>query len=120
MRTTTTMVTMLLAAATIGTAHAAPSPEPHHSPLPAPSQSAPVDLGTKTSGVGTTDPVAQPSAGRMMDPLAPGHDVNPQPDTPGKTGLGVTDRVPLGQVPNAPGSKTDGIGSPPAAGPGAR
>jgi len=110
-RTTTTMVTMLLAAATIGTAHAAPSPEPHHSPLPAPSQSAPVDLGTKTSGVGTTDPVAQPSAGRMM---------NPQPDTPGKTGLGVTDRVPLGQVPNAPGSKTDGIGSPPAAGPGAR
>lgn len=113
------MMTMMFAVATIGTVHAAPSPGPQHSPLPAPSQSAPIDLGTKTSGIGTTDPVAQPSAERIVDPLAPGRAVNPQPDTPGKTGLGVTDRVPLGQVPNAPGSKTDGIGSPPAAGPGA-
>lgn len=107
----TTFMMTLLAAVAIGTAHAAPSPVP--------SQGAGIDLGSKTSGVGTTDPVAQPSAGRMVDPLAPDHQANPQPDTPGKTGLGVTDRVPLGQPQNAPGSKTDGIGSPPGAGPGA-
>ncbi len=120
MRTmTATMFTAIFAAATMGTAWAAPSPAPHQSPVPAPSQSAPLDLGSKTSGIGTSDPVAQPSAGRVVDPLSPGAATNPQPDTPGKTGLGVTDRVPLGQPQNAPGSKTDGIGSPPAAGPGA-
>jgi hypothetical protein len=124
MRPTTTIGTTLIAfsaalAIGLGTAIAAPSPEAARSPVPIPSRSDGVDLGTKTSGVGTTDPVAQPSAGRQIDPLSPDHQTRPEADTPGKTGLGVTDHVPLGHPGTGPGSKTDGIGSPPAAGAGA-
>ena len=106
---------VLLAAATVSA-----EPSATTSPVPLPTRSDGVDLGTKTSGIGTTGPVAQPSSGRIVDPLSPDHQGRPEPDTPGKTGLGVTDRVPLGQPLATPGAKTDGIGSPPAAGAGAR
>jgi hypothetical protein len=114
--------TMLLVAAVAGIvgAAAAASPSPAASAAPAPTQSAGIDPGTKTSGIGTTDPVAQPSPGRTIDALAPGRPDEPKPDTPGKTGLGVTDRVPIGRPMDGSGSKTDGIGSPPNAGAGAR
>jgi hypothetical protein len=114
--TTTIVAAALLACA--GRAGAA-SPSPGKSPVPLPSQSAGVDIGNKTSGIGTTGPVAQPSPARTIDALAPGRPDEPQPDTPGKTGLGVTDRVPVGRPMDGSGSKTDGIGSPPNAGAGA-
>jgi hypothetical protein len=112
--------TILAAAvAGFGSAARAASPSPSTSPVPLPSQSAPIDLGTKTSGIGNTGPVAQPSPNRVIDPLAPNRPDDPKPDTPGKTGLGVTDRVPVGRPMDGSGSKTDGIGSPPNAGAGA-
>ena len=119
----TTLIAALLGALLAGAhaaADAASSPVPHMSPVPAPMQSSGIDPGRKTSGIGTTEPVAQPSGGRVVDPLAPDRPDEAKPDTPGKTGLGVTDRVPLGHPADGPGSKTDGIGSPPNAGAGAR
>ena len=118
----TIFTTTILTAALVGTVGvaAAASPSPATSAVPMPTQSAGIDPGTKTSGIGTTDPVAQPSPGRSIDALAPDRPDEPKADTPGKTGLGVTDRVPVGRPMDGSGSKTDGIGSPPNAGAGAR
>ena len=64
-----------------------------------------VDLGSKTSGVGTSD-AAQPSPQPSIRVGPSGiPDGAVEPDTPGKTGLGNTGRDPVGGAGRGPGSK---------------
>ena len=94
-------------------------------PSPIPSQSAPLDIGSRTSGIGLKPgaPVAQPQPPVHVDVTRPGVASGSGPDTPGKTGLGNTDRGPTGGAATGPGTepKTGGpIGlgtpAPPSAG----
>ena len=86
-------------------------------PSPLPSQSAPLDVGSRTHGVGSTAPVAQPAP-------PPAVDVRPEevppgsgPDTPGKTGLGYGNSGPAGGAQKGPGTQPKtgaqvGLGTP--------
>jgi hypothetical protein len=56
---------------------------------PVPSQSAPLDIGSRTSGLGTA-PVAQPAPPVKIDVTRPDVPSRSGPDTPGKTGLAAT------------------------------
>ncbi len=83
---------------------------------PAPSQSAPLDLGSRTSGLGTA-PVAQPAPPVKIDVTRPDVPSGSGPDTPGKTGLGNTDRGPAGGAATGPGTQPKtgapiGLGTP--------
>ena len=88
-------------------------------PSPLPSQSAPLDLGSKTGGLGTA-PVGQPAPPPKMDVRADDVPSGSGPDTPGKTGLGNTDRGPVGGAATGPGTQPKtgapvGLGTPAAA-----
>lgn len=86
---------------------------------PAPSPSAPLDIGSRTSGLGLKPdaPVAQPQPAVHMDVTRPGVASGSGPDTPGKTGLGNTDRGPSGGAATGPGTEPKtggpvGLGTP--------
>jgi hypothetical protein len=66
----------------------------------------PVDVGSRTSGIGT-DRAPQPGGDPRVD-VRP-QDVPPGsgPDTPGKTGLGNTDRGPVGGAATGPGTRPE-------------
>jgi hypothetical protein len=88
-------------------------------PSPVPSQSAPLDIGSRTSGLGLKPgaPVAQPQPPAHIDVTAPGVASGSGPDTPGKTGLGNTDRGPAGGAATGPGTEPKtggpvGLGTP--------
>ena len=96
-------------------------------PSPAPTQSAPLDIGSRTSGVGLKPgaPVAQPQPPVHMDVTRPGVASGSGPDTPGKTGLGNTDRGPTGGAATGPGTEPKtggpvGLGTPAPPPPGTR
>ena len=67
---------------------------------PPPNRENPVDVGSKTSGVGAA-PAPQPS----VDARATNAPLGSGPDTPGKTGLGNTDRNPTGGAGRGPGTR---------------
>lgn len=78
--------------------------------------SAPLDLGSKTSGLGTA-PVAQPVAPPRIDVRPADVPSGSGPDTPGKTGLGNTDRGPVGGAATGAGTQPKtgapvGLGTP--------
>lgn len=88
-------------------------------PSPVPSQSAPLDIGSRTSGLGLQPaaPVAQPQPPAHLDVTRPGVASGSGPDTPGKTGLGNTDRGPAGGAATGPGTEPKtggpvGLGTP--------
>lgn len=71
---------------------------------PSPAASPGVDLGSKTSGIGT-DVAAQPSAAPKVRVGPDGHiDPAELPDTPGQTGLGNKDQGPMGGAAKGPGT----------------
>ena len=63
-------------------------------PSPIPTQSAPLDIGSRTHGIGGA-PAAQPAAPPKIDVRGADVPSGSGPDTPGKTGLGNTDRGPV-------------------------
>src|SRR5262249_29582058 len=76
-----------------------------------PTPSAALDVGTRTSGVGAAAPVAQPQPAVHTDVTRPDVAAGSGPDTPGKTGLGNTDRGPVGGAAKGPGTHP-GSGAP--------
>jgi hypothetical protein len=73
---------------------------------PAPSAN-PVDVGTKTSGVGT-DRAVQPKGAPTVDVRPTTVPPGSGPDTPGTTGLGNMDRGRLGGADKGPGTEAIG------------
>lgn len=70
----------------------------------APPPSNPVDVGSKTSGVGNRQ-VPQPSGDPRVDVRPTDVPSGSGPDTPGKTGLGNGDRNEVGGAGKGPGSR---------------
>ncbi len=82
-----------LTAVTLGTCVLA-APVSAATPSPLPHQTAPVDLGTTTHGLGGA-PAAQPAPRPAIDVRTGDVPASTLPDNPGKTGLGYTDYGPV-------------------------
>ncbi len=83
-------------------------------PSPVPMQSAPLDMGSKTGGLGGA-PAVQPAPPPKVDVRGDDVPSGSGPDTPGKTGLGNTDRGPVGGAATGPGTQPES-GAPVGAG----
>jgi len=90
--------TLMLAALVMLGANA----EPVAADTPLPHQTAPLDIGTTTHGLGGA-PAPQPAPPPAIDVRTGDVPASSLPDTPGKTGLGYTDHGPVA-VPSGPGT----------------